>query len=48
MTSANEEHVKEFEGSSKTTMLAVVVVDMVFVSREYSMIALSYIVYARM
>jgi len=48
LTRVNEEHVKEFEGSSKTTMLAVAVVNVVLASREYSMIALSCIVYACM
>ncbi len=47
LTRTNEEHAKEFEGSSKTTMLAVAVVNVVLASREYSMIALSCIAYAR-
>jgi len=48
LTRANEEHGKEFEGSSKTSMLAVAVVNVVLAYREYSMIALSCIAYARM
>ncbi len=42
-----EEHVKEFEGFTQTTMMkATVVVNMVLISREYPMIALRlYLVY---
>lgn len=34
----NEEHVKEFEDSSKTMLLAITMVNAALVSREYSMI----------
>lgn len=45
-TRTNEEHVKEFEGLSETMMKAAGMVNVMLVSREYPMIALSYIAFA--